>query len=128
MRAFELSDLKEIECNTASVLVPEFGEDVLVYVREASAQDLSNRVYTWWRKRKERLSMDENDNAEHAAWVCAACMCAESGDFIAADYLGVNELFEKLRKQKATAIARIVTAASQLNGIGKAEVERIEKK
>ena len=134
MPALSISDLKPPELAVNRLLIPELdseeyrtkktGEPAFCFIKEMTAHDRDRRVDKWWATRQEE---GEEDAEGRMAWVAAACLCNADGSWLAGSALEVADLAEKLQTQKASMISRIVTAANALNGMGKTEVERIEK-
>lgn len=135
MRAFGLNDLgRAREINTVRVPVPEFndpgkeGDECFCYVRVMTQDEKDRRVRRWWQDRKEAREQADSDESGQGAWMAAASLCDEDGKWIAETNLAANELCDKLGKEPATAVTRIVIATVEANAIGDAKVEKIEKK
>lgn len=130
MREFDLSDASkpDSEINTMSVKLEGYEDDVRAFVREMTSQERDQRVDEWWKKRLEVRKQETSDDTGREAWIAAASLCKQDGAWIAPDSLTINELCDKLLLKKSSTVRRILIATQELNGIGKAETERIEKK
>lgn len=130
MRDFSISeDLgKEPELEVSRILLPEFGADVCAYIKQMTAWDRDKRCDRWFENYKQQCIEEEVEYVGRVPWVAAACVCKEDGGFRAPTKLEVIELAEKFAKQKATVVERIFRAAGEVNAMGDAAVEKLEKK
>ncbi len=127
MRAFSLEDAATPDTDVNTVRV-KLSDDVFAYVREMTAQERDARIDKWWQSRIEQRKQEEADTTGREAWMAAASLCNEDGTWMAADALCVNDLCDKLLAKKSSTVRLILIATQELNGIGKAQIEHIEKK
>ena len=107
-----------------SVPTPELGEDVTCYMTELSAEEQDVRLWRTWASFRERTNQE--DNKGFRAFAAIAGMCDQDRKFIYNNG-DMESAAEMLSKKPAKLVQRLYLAAAQLNGIGDAEIEKIEK-
>lgn len=109
-----------------AVPVYEFGPGMVAYVGELTADERDSRLEVPWNQVKERLKKEDNSGLR--AFLVAACLCHnQHGEFQAKDAKAIEELAAELGKQKSAPVTRLFEKAQELNGMGDAQVEELEK-
>lgn len=106
--------------------VPEFGDDMIAWIAELSANEKEARIELPWLEHKKECDQ-ENDVVGFRSFVVAACLCqSEARDFAAQDAKTIHKVAELLGRH-GKAINRMYLVADRLNAVSEREIEGIEK-
>ena len=101
------------------------GRELGCHIAELGADEWDRRVSVPWRKRCERLSVEDGEGFK--SFVVAACLCDEKRKYLAADSAAINALCDKLLGKSGKGIQRLILVADKLNGFSGAELEVTQK-
>lgn len=116
MTVFSLDHLKDaMKLAAHAVPLPEFGEGVIGYVAELSADERDERLEVPWLKRREMTGDDSN--AGFRAFAVAACWCDADRNFVAATQRDVEATAAKVGKLDSRPVTRMFIEAAKANGL-----------
>ena len=108
------------------VPVYELGPGMIAWIAELSADERDARMEIPWLKHKEESGRD--DNVGFRAFLVAACLCdSQARTFVAKTPEEVGELAALLGQRDSRPITRMFVKAQEANGVGKDQVEELEK-
>jgi hypothetical protein len=120
---FTLEDLKtQLPLVAHKVPLPEFGKDA--YVAELAMDERELRITAWWQEFK--AATKKQDEIGSNSWIAAACLCDEKRAFLCGDAMELSRTAQALGKL-GTATARLFAKAMEVNAIGPAAIEELEK-
>ena len=140
MPVLDLERLKTLPPVAAhKVPIPEL--DGEIYVAELTADERDLRIDIGWAEHKKARdaekkakgllnghgSVVDESNVSLTSWIAAACLCDEQRQFMCGDLIEVSKGCEALATLKASVVQRIATKAQEVNAVGAAELEAIEK-
>jgi len=114
-----------VPVSAVSVPVPEWGEGMVAYIAELTADERDERMETWYPRRRE--AREQENNVGFRAYAVAATLCDAQRKFLAADEKAANDLADKLGPQNAVPVSRLFNKACELNGLLPEDVEELEK-
>lgn len=97
------------------VQVPEFGDGVVAYVAELTADERDRRLEGPWQKHSE--ANGDGSMAGFRALAVAACLCDEQRQFLAATQQDIAAAAERLGKCDSRPITRLFVKAAEINGL-----------
>lgn len=116
MTVFGLDHLKQaMKLGARPVPLPEFGEGVIGYVAELSADERDERLEVPWLARREATGDDSN--AGFRAFAVAACWCDAERNFTAKTAKDVERVAGELGKMDSRPITRLFVEAAKANGL-----------
>lgn len=142
MQLIDIERLKTLPPVKAhSVPVPEL--DGECFVAELTADEKDLRIDIGWTEHKKARDAEkakaglanghgpapvvDETNVGLTSWIAAACLCDANREFLCKDLVAISQTCEAFGKQRGPAIARIAAKAQEVNAVGAAELEAIEK-
>jgi len=123
------------------VPMPEMGGDV--WVAELTANERDLRIDIGWAEQKKAVALEkkaagqlngagqtslvDESNAGLTTWIALACLCDENREFLCKSVVDISQACDSLAGKKGAPIARIAAKAQEVNAVGQAELEAIEK-
>jgi hypothetical protein len=129
--ALTLDDISKarLPLKVHSVAVPEFGSNgdgkpKEAFIAELSADERDSRIELAWNQYKRETAKQDNGGA--TAWMAAACLCDDSRNFLCPDPMTIARTAIELGKLGKVTV-RLSSKALEVNGLGAADIEALEK-